>query len=67
MLKNLLDACVGAVGFWVVGYGIAYGNKDNGTEPTLMGDEWVRRAVLRAPLQLQLHLPRGWKLSPAKV
>jgi ammonia channel protein AmtB len=25
MLKNLLDACVGAVGFWAIGYGVAYG------------------------------------------
>jgi Amt family ammonium transporter len=27
MLKNVLDACVGALGFWAVGYGLAYGTK----------------------------------------
>ena len=26
MLKNLLDACVGALGFWFCGYALAYGN-----------------------------------------
>ena len=26
MLKNVLDACVGALGFWAVGYGVAYGS-----------------------------------------
>ena len=30
MLKNLLDACVGAVGFWAIGYGVAYGAEDGG-------------------------------------
>merc|ERR1719428_1326564 len=25
MLKNLLDACGGALGFWTVGYAFAYG------------------------------------------
>ena len=35
MLKNLLDACVGALGFWSLGYGVAYGRfpeRDNGNE-----------------------------------
>merc|ERR1719324_147056 len=27
MLKNVLDACVGAIGFWATGYGVAYGSK----------------------------------------
>ena len=26
MLKNLLDACGGAIGFWTVGYAFAYGD-----------------------------------------
>jgi len=30
MLKNVLDACVGAIGFWSFGYGIAYGNENGG-------------------------------------
>jgi len=29
MLKNLLDACGGALGFWSVGYAFAYGNDDS--------------------------------------
>jgi Amt family ammonium transporter len=33
MLKNLLDACGGAVGFWSIGYALAYG----GAEPTSKG------------------------------
>lgn len=28
MLKNLLDACGGAIGFWSVGYAFAYGGDD---------------------------------------
>jgi Amt family ammonium transporter len=28
MLKNILDACGGAVGFWTVGYAFAYGGSD---------------------------------------
>lgn len=28
MFKNLLDACGGAIGFWTVGYAIAYGDPD---------------------------------------
>mmetsp|Transcript_22024 Transcript_22024/g.32785 ORF Transcript_22024/g.32785 Transcript_22024/m.32785 type:complete len:524 (-) Transcript_22024:212-1783(-) len=28
MLKNLLDACGGALGFWSVGYALAYGDKN---------------------------------------
>jgi ammonium transporter, Amt family len=30
MLKNLLDACGGAVGFYTVGYAFAYGTNDSG-------------------------------------
>ena len=32
MLKNILDACVGALGFWVLGYGVAYGEYRDGNE-----------------------------------
>mmetsp|Transcript_16509 Transcript_16509/g.49943 ORF Transcript_16509/g.49943 Transcript_16509/m.49943 type:complete len:493 (+) Transcript_16509:110-1588(+) len=35
LLKNLLDACVGALGFWSLGYGVAYGRfpeRDRGNE-----------------------------------
>lgn len=45
MLKNLLDACVGALGFWVFGYGVAYGHRGDGHDPdgsyTLIGTDWV--------------------------
>jgi Amt family ammonium transporter len=30
MLKNLLDACGGAIGFYTVGYAFAYGTNDSG-------------------------------------
>eukprot|EP00189_Rhodosorus_marinus_P014086 CAMPEP_0184738036 /NCGR_PEP_ID=MMETSP0315-20130426/777_1 /TAXON_ID=101924 /ORGANISM="Rhodosorus marinus, Strain UTEX LB 2760" /LENGTH=480 /DNA_ID=CAMNT_0027205571 /DNA_START=159 /DNA_END=1601 /DNA_ORIENTATION=- len=29
LLKNLLDACVGAMGYWIFGYAFAYGNPIN--------------------------------------
>jgi len=32
MLKNLLDACVGALSFWALGYGVAYGKYHDGNE-----------------------------------
>lgn len=31
MLKNLLDACFGAIGFFCIGYGLAYGDETTGT------------------------------------
>ena len=45
MLKNLLDACVGALGFWAVGYGLSYGNKDGGETITFVGDTYVSEGV----------------------
>jgi Amt family ammonium transporter len=30
LYKNLMDACVGALGFWAIGYGIAYGDDTEG-------------------------------------
>ena len=36
LIKNLFDACIGAVGWYLLGYGFAYGNEDaNG----FIGDE----------------------------
>jgi Amt family ammonium transporter len=37
MLKNLLDACGGALGFWSVGYAFAYDSNSSG-EKTFIGD-----------------------------
>ena len=51
LLKNLLDACVGALGFWAVGYGISYGNKDNSDAVTFIGDE------VRTPFAVPPELP----------
>ena len=34
MLKNLLDACGGAIGFWSIGYALAYGDRDGDTSQT---------------------------------
>lgn len=40
MLKNLLDACGGAIGFWTVGYAFAYGGSDSGTaDKSFIGNE----------------------------
>lgn len=36
MLKNILDACGGAIGFFTIGWGIAYGGDQTGT--TFCGD-----------------------------
>lgn len=32
VLKNLLDACFGAICFYLLGYGLAYGGEDNGND-----------------------------------
>merc|ERR1719399_1617582 len=40
MLKNVLDACVGALGFWFCGYGLAYGHKSGDDSVTVVGDEY---------------------------
>jgi Amt family ammonium transporter len=37
MLKNLLDACGGAIGFWALGWALAYGGQD-ATKKTFVGD-----------------------------
>ena len=38
MLKNLLDACGAALGFWAFGWGFAYGGQD-GSEKTFIGND----------------------------
>jgi Amt family ammonium transporter len=30
LFKNVCDACISAIGFWLIGYGIAYGSSKNG-------------------------------------
>lgn len=39
MLKNLLDACGGAIGFYTIGYGFAYGGDDT-TDKTFIGNSY---------------------------
>jgi Amt family ammonium transporter len=39
MLKNLLDACGGAIGFYTVGFGFAYGGDDT-TDKTFIGNSY---------------------------
>ena len=34
MLKNLLDACGGALGFWSIGFALAYGDRDDDKSTT---------------------------------
>ena len=68
MLKNLLDACVGALGFWLCGYGISYGNKDGGDGTTLVGDQWVSARGSRVPRTNQsskFHLAPPRRLTPS--
>jgi Amt family ammonium transporter len=31
LYKNLMDACIGAMCFWILGYGLAYGDADDGS------------------------------------
>lgn len=38
ILKNLLDACFGALGWYFFGYGIAFGEKDEGSGGKFAGD-----------------------------
>ncbi|GMH51865.1 hypothetical protein TrRE_jg5056 [Triparma retinervis] len=38
MLKNLLDACGAAIGFWALGWGFAYGGQDP-SKVTFIGDQ----------------------------
>jgi len=37
MLKNILDACGGAIGFYMLGYSIAYGDSNNADDNTFLG------------------------------
>jgi Amt family ammonium transporter len=37
MLKNLLDACGGAIGFYCIGYGFSYGGDASSTDKTFIG------------------------------
>jgi Amt family ammonium transporter len=39
MLKNILDACGGAIGFWVIGYALAYGS--NGKFVGITGEKFL--------------------------
>jgi ammonium transporter, Amt family len=39
MLKNLLDACGGALGFYLLGYGFAYGDPDTSVK-TFIGTQY---------------------------
>lgn len=42
MLKNLLDACGGAIGFYTLGWSFAYGPNGEGTTFIGSGDEFLR-------------------------
>jgi Amt family ammonium transporter len=30
LIKNLFDACIGAIGYWLVGYAFSFGNVNGG-------------------------------------
>lgn len=40
MLKNLLDACGGAIGFFSIGYALAYGEDENFGGKSFVGNRW---------------------------
>jgi len=40
MLKNLLDACGGALGFWSIGFAFAYGSSDSSTKSFIGGSNF---------------------------
>ena len=49
MLKNLLDACGGALGFWSIGYALSYGDKDgDNTQKTFLGNDLFGLTSLEA-------------------
>src|SRR6056300_1716325 len=39
MLKNILDACGGAIGFWTIGYAFAFGNASGADTRTFIGNQ----------------------------
>ncbi len=41
MLKNILDACGGAVGFWTIGYAFAYGGADSSVKSFIGNADFV--------------------------
>lgn len=41
LMKNILDSCTGAIGFYLFGYAFAYGHKPNRTSNEFIGDWWV--------------------------
>lgn len=40
MLKNILDPAIGGLGFYLFGFGFAYGNKSGTADYTLIGDDY---------------------------
>lgn len=45
MLKNLLDACGGALGFWSIGYAFAYGKSDNNFKAFIGSENFFLRGM----------------------
>ena len=39
LLKNIFDSCVGCFGWWLIGYGIAWGNPDRDKNWGFMGTQ----------------------------
>jgi len=49
MLKNILDACGGAVGFWTIGYAFAYGGADSSKITFIGNADFVLKNVHDGP------------------
>ena len=53
MLMNILDACGGAVGFWLVGYAFAYGGRLDASKKGFIGNQ-VAETTPRSVTSLQV-------------
>jgi ammonium transporter, Amt family len=49
MLKNLLDACGGAIGFYTIGYAFAYGTNDSGSKTFISTSNFFIRNFTTGP------------------
>ena len=50
--KNLLDACLAALSWWLLGWGVAYGNVPQSRE-TACGDGWNQYYCVTAEIDVR--------------
>lgn len=54
LIKNLFDTCVGALCFWMVGFGFAFSEKENDSFLRMDGDMFVSSGFSKAETNLYL-------------